>query len=86
MIWKGQAARISNFSTPSAAVISVIISSSDSCISLVSAVTVTPAQPLVGMVWLMVSIFAPELAKIDSMLDSAPGVSVSYTHLTLPTN
>lgn len=47
---RGQAARISNFSTPSAAVISAIISSSDSCISLVSAVTVTPAQPLVGMV------------------------------------
>ena len=34
-------------------------------ISLVSAVMVTPAQPLVGMFWLMVSIFAPELAKID---------------------
>ena len=36
-----------------------------SVMSLVSALTVTPAQPLVGMVWLMVRILAPEAAKMD---------------------
>ena len=30
-----------------------------------SALTVTPAQPLVGMVWLMVRMLAPDMAKID---------------------
>ena len=60
-----QPARISNFSTPCAAAARDISSSSPSTISLVSAEMVTPAQPLVGMVWLMVRIFAPEPAKID---------------------
>ena len=43
---------------------------------LVSAEMVTMARPPVGIDWLMVSIFAPQLAKI---------ATVSYTHLTLPT-
>ena len=60
-----QPAMISNFSTPSAEEARAISSSSPSTMSLVSAEMVTPAQPLVGMVWLMVRIFAPELAKID---------------------
>ena len=63
--YTGYPARISNFSTPSAEPTRAIMASSSSLISLVSALMVTPAQPLVGMVWLMVSIFAPELAKID---------------------
>ena len=56
---------ISNFKTPSAAVARDISSSSSWDISSVSTEMVTPAQPLVGMDWLMVRIFAPELAKID---------------------
>ena len=58
-------AMISNLSTPSAAAARVIRSSSSSDISPVSAEMVTPAQPLVGMVWLMVRMLAPELAKMD---------------------
>ena len=58
-------AMISNFSTPSAAAARVIRSSSSSDMSPVYAEMVTPAQPLVGMVWLMVRILAPELAKMD---------------------
>ena len=34
--------------------------------SLVSAEIVTAAQPLVGMLWLMVRILAPEVANTDS--------------------
>ena len=45
--------------------------------SLVSAEMVTAAQPLVGMDWLMVSIFAPLPAKIDRTLLSTPGLSLS---------
>lgn len=51
-----------------------IISSMDSCISDVSAEIVTAAQPLVGMLWLMVRIFAPEPAKIERTLDNTPGL------------
>ena len=72
-----QAAWTSNFSTPSAAEMRVIMDSRSSTMSRVSAEMVTPAQPLVGMVWLMVRIFAPELAKIDRKLDSTPGLSFS---------
>ena len=61
-----QPAMISKRSTPSAAARWEIISSMVSVMSLVSALTVTPAQPLVGMVWLMVRILAPEAAKMDS--------------------
>ena len=64
-IYLDHPARISNFSTPSAEPTRAIMASRSSLISLVSALMVTPAQPLVGMVWLMVRIFAPELAKID---------------------
>ena len=38
---------------------------------------VTAAQPFVGMLWLMVSIFAPEPAKIERTLLSTPGLSLS---------
>ena len=55
----------------------VLRDSRSSTMSRVSAEMVTPAQPLVGMVWLMVRIFAPELAKIDRKLDSTPGLSFS---------
>ena len=51
--------------TRAAAAARVIRSSSSSDISPVSAEMVTPAQPLVGMVWLMVRMLAPELAKMD---------------------
>ena len=60
---------ISNFSTPPAEEARAISSSSPSTMSLVSAEMVTPAQPLVGMVWLMVSIFAPELAKSCGLIE-----------------
>ena len=48
-----------------------------SSMSLVSAEIVTAAQPLVGMDWLMVSIFAPLPAKIDRTLLNTPGLSFS---------
>ncbi len=43
--------------------------------SPVSAEMVTPAQPLVGMVWLMVRTLAPEPAKMDRQLERTPGLS-----------
>ena len=48
-----------------------------SAISDVSAEMVTAAQPLVGMLWLMVSIFAPQLAKIANISDRTPALSLS---------
>ena len=60
-----QPAMISKRRTPAAVVRREIISSIGTVMSLLSMLTVTPAQPLVGMVWLMVRIFAPEAAKIE---------------------
>ena len=41
----------------------------------VSAEIVTIALPPVGMDWLMVSIFAPQLAKMDNIEDRTPALS-----------
>ena len=41
----------------------------------VSAETVTMALPPVGILWLMVSIFAPQLAKMDNIEDKTPALS-----------
>ena len=35
------------------------------------------ARPPVGMDWLMVSIFAPQLAKMDNIADRTPALSLS---------
>ena len=44
---------------------------------VVLAVVVAAAQPLVGILWLMVRIFAPEPAKIERTLDNTPGLFLS---------
>ena len=43
----------------------------------VSAEMVTAAQPLVGMLWLMVRMLAPEEAKIPSTWERTPVLSFS---------
>ena len=50
-------------------------SSTGQCRPIVSEEIVTLAQSLVGIVWLMVSIFAPHWAKMVSIDDSRPGIS-----------
>ena len=67
-----QPARISARTTPSMALRCRSSSSREVCKWLVSAEMVTAAQPLVGMVWLMVSIFAPHWAKMVSREDKLP--------------
>ena len=58
--------------TPSADLSAAMNSSIVVCMFSVAAVIVTGATPLVGMLWLMVSIFAPFSAKIARTDDSTP--------------
>ena len=57
---------------PSAALSAAMNASIVVCMFSVAAVIVTGATPLVGMLWLMVSIFAPFSAKIARTDDSTP--------------
>ena len=70
----GQAAWTSNFSTPSAAEMRVIMDSRSSTMSRVSAEMVTPAQPLVGMVWLMVENICAGIGKNRQEVGQHAGV------------
>ena len=68
---------ISKRMTPSTPETAAMRDSSVCSIPEVSAEMVTAAQPLVGMLWLMVRMLAPEEAKIPSMRERTPVLSFS---------
>ena len=72
-----QPAKISQRRTPSISRAWFSNSSSAMRSPEVSAPTVTAAQPLLGMDWLMVRIFPPVWAKIFKTADNTPGSSLS---------
>ena len=63
--------------TPSTAEAAAMRDSSVCSMPEVSAEMVTAAQPLVGMLWLMVRMLAPEEAKIPSTWERTPVLSFS---------
>ena len=68
---------ISKRMTPSTPETDAMRDSSVCSIPEVSAEMVTAAQPLVGMLWLMVRMLAPEDANTASTRDSTPVLSLS---------